>query len=124
MINFNFIFRNGAAWAGNKCLGQCSVQYGPGSYKTTSGFYKYSCNGNIQSSNKIGFWCDWDGDGAGDGAVLMIGGGGSTCDRADHGIGITEENDAKFGGYLPHSDFGNEAYQSSESGYSLNLWVK
>ncbi|XP_027043841.1 uncharacterized protein LOC113671751, partial [Pocillopora damicornis] len=27
----------------------------------------------IQSANKIGFWCDWNG---GDGAVMMIGGGG------------------------------------------------
>ena len=27
---------------------------------------------------------------------MMIGGGGELCKRADHGIGITEANDASF----------------------------
>ena len=27
---------------------------------------------------------------------MMIGGGGSSCSRADHGIGITEANEASF----------------------------
>ena len=44
-------------------------------------------------ATNIGFWCYW---GAGDGAVMMIGGGGSSCARADHGIGITEENIPRF----------------------------
>ena len=55
---------------------------------------------------------------------MMIGGGGSACARADHGIGITEENEAKFGGGTPHYDFGYEANNSPTSSYSLNLWVR
>ena len=54
---------------------------------STDGFQQADCKGNIQSANKIGFWCDWSG---GDGSVMMIGGGGSSCTRADHGIGIIE----------------------------------
>jgi hypothetical protein len=57
---------------------------------------------------------------------MMIGGGGSGCNRADHGIGITEHGAAKFGpsgeGYL---DFGTEASNNPPlSTYSLNLWVR
>jgi hypothetical protein len=95
-------FRNGAIWASNQCLGSCQVSYG-GQYRSTAGFEQYRCSSDIQSSNYIGFWCDWSG---GDGAVMMIGGGGSGCDRADHGIGITEEDAAKFGDTQPHHDFG------------------
>ena len=71
--------------------GSCPVSYG-GQYNTTEGFVQHSCSSDIKSGNKIGFWCDWSGDGA----VMMIGGGGSDCIRADHGVGITEENEAKF----------------------------
>ena len=120
-----FIIRSGAVWTNNKCLGQCSITYGPGSYTTTSGFYQHSCNGNIQTANKIGFWCNWD---SGDGAVLMIGGGGLSCARADHGIGITEDDLPKLGPYAAGSegyyDFGNEANGDISSSYSLNMWVK
>ena len=55
---------------------------------------------------------------------MMIGGGGSACARADHGIGITEENAAKFGGGTPHYDFGYHADNSQTTAYSLNLWVR
>ena len=79
-------FRSGKVWASNQCLGSCTVQYG-GQYKSTDGFQQADCSGSIQSADKIGFWCDWD---TGDGAVMMIGGGGSSCARADYGIGITE----------------------------------
>ena len=113
-------FRNGKVWASNKCLGNCTVQYG-GQYQSTGGFRKASCSGRIQGSNAIGFWCDWS---KGDGAVLMIGGGGHPCSRADHGIGITEANAASF---VDHStselDFGSESYTPAH-GYSLNLWIR
>jgi len=85
-------FRNGKVWASTQCLGSCTVQYS-GQYKSTDGFQQAECSGNIQSANNIGFWCDW---GNGDGSVMMIGGGGSRCLRADHGIGITEANKASF----------------------------
>ena len=114
-------FRNGAVWTSDQCLGSCPVVYA-GQYDTTAGFEYHSCSSNIQSSSYIGFWCDWDG---GDGAVMMIGGGGSQCSRADHGIGITEEDEAKFGGRLPHFDFGTEANTNNgPTTYSLNLWVR
>jgi hypothetical protein len=55
---------------------------------------------------------------------MMIGGGGSGCSRADHGIGITEEDEAKFGGQEFHHDFGGDAEYNPPSTYSLNLWVR
>ena len=63
------LIRNGKVWSSNRCLGNCTVQYG-GQYKTTHGFGQAECSSNIQSSNKIGFWCDWDG---GDGSVMISG---------------------------------------------------
>ncbi|KAL9962323.1 hypothetical protein ACROYT_G031414 [Oculina patagonica] len=122
-------FRNGKVWASNKCLGSCTVQYG-GQYKSTDGFQQAECSGNIQSANKIGFWCDSDGDGS----VMMIGGGGSAraCKRADHGIGITETDSASFieessqrehdFGYCP--DPGTCRGSATSQSYSLNLWIR
>ena len=63
---------------------------------------------------------------------MMIGGGGSSCYRADHGIGITEQNSASFvelSSRETEYDFGNNALtekgrtQPSRS-YSLNLWIR
>ncbi|XP_068706627.1 uncharacterized protein [Montipora foliosa] len=112
-------FRNGTVWASDRCLGNCRIQYG-GQYDTTDGFQQATCNGNIQNATQIGFWCDWSG---GDGAVLMIGGGGATCNRADHGIGITEADHASFVKTFPKHDFGNEANHAPAKSYSLNLWL-
>ena len=115
-------FRNGKVWSKHKCLGRCCVHYG-GQYQTTEGFKEAACNGEIQNANSIGFWCHW---GAGDGSVMMIGGGGSSCNRADHGIGITEANSPSLATVnLVEKDFGSEAqsYNSIKT-YSLNLWVK
>ena len=118
-------FRNGTVWADDQCLGNCTVQYG-GQYKSTDGFQQANCCGNIQGANEIGFWCDWD---EGDGSVMMIGGGGSNCTRADHGIGITEANQASFGGPLSsrqEHDFGYDARTTdgTTQSYSLNLWIR
>jgi len=114
-------FRNGKVWSSHQCLGSCTVQYG-GQYKSTDGFQRAECSGNIQSANNIGFWCDWD---AGDGSVMMIGGGGSGCGRADHGIGITEAGQASFqySTSLEH-DFGYNADNAPSQSYSLNLWIR
>ena len=117
-------FRNGKVWARNRCLGRCPVQYG-GQYKSTDGFQQAECVGNIQTANKIGFWCDWQ---DGDGSVMMIGGGGSGCYRADHGIGITETNAASFveeDGQTEY-DFGYNATRDTppSQSYSLNLWIR
>jgi len=113
-------FRHGQVWASNQCLGTCTVQYS-GQYQSTSGFQQATCSGDIQGSHAIGFWCDWS---SGDGAVLMIGGGGSSCSRADHGIGVTEANAASFVySSSGESDFGNEGGASTAS-YSLNLWIR
>ena len=87
----------------------------------------HSCSRDIQSSNYIGFWCQWDADGA----VMMIAGGGSSCIRADHGIEITESDEAMFGGSKDFIDFGsdpdnNKIYDKGEipKSYALNLWVR
>ena len=120
-------FRNGKVWSSDRCLGSCTVQYG-GQYKTTDGFQQAECSSDIQRSNKIGFWCDWSADGS----VMMIGGGGSSCSRADHGIGITEKDSPSFAargsghaeydfGYNP-SNGGDNSYSSQS--YSLNLWIR
>ena len=118
-------FRNGKTWSYNKCLSKCAIKYG-GSYRSTTGFEMYYCNGDIQSSNYIGFWCYWRGDGV----VMMIGGGGKRCARADHGIGITEADSAIFGEVVAYADFGYEpgrgtfyVESSLQKGYALNLWV-
>ena len=118
-------FRNGKVWSSDNCLGSCTVQYG-GQYKTTDGFQQAECSSDIQSSNKIRFWCDWS---TGDGSVMVIGGGGSSCNRADHGIGITETNAASFvelGGSQTEYDFGYNAETNNppSKSYSLNLWIR
>ena len=117
--------RNGSVWASNRCLGSCTVQYG-GQYKSTDGFQEAECDGDIQSANNIGFWCDWQ---AGDGSVMMIGGGGGSCSRADHGIGITETDAASFVENVSKEteyDFGYNAATDSvpSQAYSLNLWIR
>jgi len=118
-------FRNGAVWASDQCLGTCSIQYG-GHGLSTDGFQQAGCSGEIQSSEAIGFWCDWS---AGDGAVLMIGGGGASCARADHGIGITETDGASFVDHATTEteyDFGSDAVTTTpqSNSYSLNLWIR
>ena len=60
---------------------------------------------------------------------MMIGGGGSGCNRADHGIGITETNDASFvdfGNSQIEYDFGYDALtrNAPTQSYSLNLWIR
>ena len=57
----------------------------------------------------------------------MIGGGGKGCQRADHGIGITETNRASFRCTEGHGsgeyDFGDERASARSKTYSLNLWI-
>lgn len=114
-------FRNGAVWGSDSCRGICYISGYGGSYSNTVGFGKMHCSSNIGGSQHLSFWCDW---GSGDGAVMMIGGGGSGCSRADHGIGATEAGDARFGytGECGQRDFGDDC--SNPSSYSLNLWIK
>ena len=59
----------------------------------------------------------------------MIGGGGSGCNRADHGIGITETASASFvdpGSSATEYDFGYDANarNAPTQSYSLNLWIR
>ncbi len=120
-------FRNGAIWtSSDECLSSCEIKY-CGQYQSTTGFNMHGCSSDIQTSNYIGFWCSWGADGA----VMMIGGGGNACDRADHGIGITEENSVRFGGSWSFLDFGygpkrGPKYNESkvQNSYALNLWVR
>ncbi|XP_074608301.1 uncharacterized protein LOC141860979 [Acropora palmata] len=113
-------FRNGRVWASDDCQGNCKVRYG-GQFKKTGGFAQATCDGSIQKATRVGFWCDW---GHGDGAVLMIGGGGKDCQRADHGIAITEANQASFfSGEAGENDFGDGRPGARSKTYSLNLWI-
>ena len=114
-------FKKGSVWARGQCLGNCTVQYG-GQYKSTDGFQQAECSGDIQSANNIGFWCGYGGNGS----VMMIGGGGSSCAGADHGIGIT------YGAsFVPDwqavnaYDFGYNANLTTKpsQAYALNLWI-
>ena len=117
-------FRNGKVWNSDNCRGSCYSYFG-GSYSSTAGFSRASCSSNLRSYYYLSFWCDWS---SGDGSVMMIGGGGDGCGRADHGIGITEEGSARFGsgnsecGYIGDRDFGDHC--SYTTSYSLNLWIK
>ena len=114
-------FRNGTVWASDSCQGNCTVQYA-GPFQATDGFGEATCNGSLQKATQVSFWCDWD---DGDGAVLMIGGGGTYCGRADHWMALTEANPASFleGSQLEY-DFVDEAIFGSTSikTYSLKLW--
>ena len=113
-------FRNGRVWASDDCQENCNVQYG-GQFQTTDGFGQATCSGSLQKATQVGFWCDW---GDGDGAVLMIGGGGKDCQRADHGIGITEADKASFSsGGKGEYDFGDGRASARSKTYSLNLWI-
>jgi len=114
-------FQNGAVWASGQVLGTCQAQLG-GAYATTNGFQYATCSGDIGAPNSISFWADWS---SGDGAVMMIGGGGTNCARADHGIGITEANAACFVFSTSEDDFGyNGSDSSNNDNYALNLWVR
>ena len=78
-------------------------------------------HGSIQNATQVGFWCDWEN---GDGAVLMIGGGGKDCQRADHGIGITEAiRPLSSVGVQGEHDFGDGRASARSKTYSLNLWI-
>ena len=65
----------------------------------------------------------------------MIGGGGSSCARADHGIGITEKDAASFvdgyesctGAREYEHDFGyvsGTSCTTQSQSNSLNLWIR
>ena len=67
--------------------------------------------------------------------MMMIGGGGSACGRADHGIGITEADTASFvmvgsctGDSEVEHDFGYHGKHggctTQSQSYSLNLWIR
>ena len=114
----------------NKCGSNCNVIY-RGQYEKTEGFEQANENGcspaNLQTGNKIGFWCKHRStSNHGTRAVMMIGAGGKGCSGADHGIGIgiqydDYDDDDDDDGYY---DFGKKADESPTEKYSLNLWVR
>ena len=103
-----------SSWNSNACRGSCYSYFG-GSYSSIWGFGQAHCSSNLQSSNYLSFWCDWGGDAS----VMMIGGGGDSCRRSDHGIGITENGGAYFS---YGEDFGD--HFAGSGSFSLNLWMK
>ena len=55
---------------------------------------------------------------------MMIGGGGSQCKNADHGIAITDMVSSPTGYSTRRYDFGDEADESQITSYALNLWIR
>ena len=114
----------------NQCVSSCNVAYG-GHYSETDGFEQANKNGcspvNLQTGNKIGFWCKYIDSAADDchynWAVMMIGAGGGRCSGADHEIGIGALTMKNNQNKTKNLDFGNTAEGSPKS-YSLNLWVR
>ncbi|MEZ4453948.1 MAG: DUF4215 domain-containing protein [Nannocystaceae bacterium] len=116
-------FQNGAVWGTKGTLGQCLVDLG-GNWASTNGFQQAECAGEIGGPYTINFWAAW-GNGAGDGAVMMIGGGGDSCSRADHGIGVTEADMASFAFGANEDDFGDQGNDNgNNNAYALNLFVR
>ena len=107
------------AWSSNAVRGGCDASWG-NNYAATSGFGEVGCSSDIGGPYRVSFYADW---GSGDGAVLMLGGGGSGCSRADHGIGVTEANAAAFQWSGDERDFGDDGGIGTTS-YALNLWVR
>ena len=110
----------------NKCGSNCNVIY-RGKYEQTEGFEQANENGcspaNLQTGNKIGFWCKHRSTRA----VMMIGAGGNGCSGADHGIGIGmqyDDYDDDDDDDDDYDDFGKKADESPTEKYSLNLWVR
>ena len=107
-------------WSMGACRGACYSYFG-GNYLSTKGFGLAHCSDSLQSSNYLSFWCHWWGDAS----VMMIGGGGYSCRRSDHGIGITEYGHGysyfSYGNGYGH-DYGDDTAGSDS--FSLNLWIK
>ena len=115
-------FRNGAVWHEDRCLGNCKVQYS-GQYQTTEGFGQAGCNGTLQSGDRIGFWCNYGWSSS----VMMIGGGGSNCSGAGHGIGVTAAKLPSFKireSGRHEKEFGNFEWFLPTKNYALNLWIR
>ena len=61
--------------------------------------------------------------------MMIGGGGGRACRRADNGVGITETDSASFvarGTSSTEYDFGYDANirNAPSQSYSLNLWIR
>jgi len=115
-------FRNNTKWLSTNdgCRFSCSV-HSWGSISGVAGFAQSGCSSDLKSANYLSFWCHYS---SGDGAVLMIGGGGSSCAGADHGIAITESDSPKFGDTFSRQDFGDESGSTPVTSYALNLWIR
>jgi len=108
--------RNTAPWypSSNGCKGSCPVTWE--NPEDIAGFSQYKCSGDLQSADYLSFWCQYS---SGNGAVMMIGGGGSQCESADHGIAITTTS------YITRRyDFGDDSDKSQTTSYALNLWIR
>jgi len=58
---------------------------------------------------------------------MMIGGGGSDCSKAGHGIGVTAAKLPSFkirNDGRPEREFGNSPWGAVTKRYALNLWIR
>ena len=77
----------------------------------------------VQGADEVGFWCSWKRSGS----VIMIGGSGTDCSGAAHGIGTTVAKLASFKikeDNRRESDFCSNAWDSITKSYSLNWWIR
>ena len=84
---------------------------------------KRGCNATLQSGDRIGFWCNWGWSSS----VMMIGGGGSNCSGAGHGIGVTAAKSPSFKireTGRPEKEFGKHQWGGVTKQYALNLWIR
>ncbi len=113
------------SWATNEAQGTCKADFG-NNFAETAGFSQVGCQlADIGNPLGMSFWAHWQSDAA----VIMIGGGGDNCDSADHGIGITDTNEATFvtpKGTHSEADLGDSAFHAGMpmTDYALNLFVR
>lgn len=58
---------------------------------------------------------------------MMIGGGGSNCAEAGHGIGVTAAKSPSFKireSGRPEKEFGSSTWGMATTKYALNLWIR
>lgn len=56
---------------------------------------------------------------------MMIGGGGSNCSTAGHGIGVTAAKVPSFkNNGRPEKEFGNHQWGAATKTYALNLLIR
>jgi cysteine-rich repeat protein len=115
-----FDFGGPTSWGPDTVAGSCSASYA-NNFAATGGFAQAQCAGDIGNSTGFNFFAHRTIDSA----VISIGGVGSACGYADHGIGVTAADTNQFADTTTENDFGDSSSSSgAPSSYALNMWVR